>query len=262
MMPDREVEGALAVVSEAPNAVLRELKRLRSIGRYLLRPQPEQHLHDVYLDTEDGALESMKVALRLRDRDGASLLAVKADQESVDLVSDRLEIESAWSQESLGRALAELQTRGISVRNSAVDADAMSVLRKSGLKPIQIRDTVRHPRDAMQEQRPGDPVAEIAIDSVTYRFPEGQVQWHEVEAEARGQGDATVVSEILSKVVEAFAGDLRVWRYPKIATGLALGRLQTTGRLAGLLTEGGVLSPLGYALLESILGDEAHSAGV
>ena len=253
----REVEGVLLVAADDQEAVGRKVVGLERVDRFRLRPRPAQRIRDVYLDTDDGALAAARVAFRVRELDGRPLLTLKADPVRSGLAAERLELEAPWSAGALGTVLEELRRRGIQVPEAPEGAgagDPLADLGGFGLRPTQVRETTRTPRDVLE--RGGEaagPVAELTLDDVGYRLPAGTARLLEVEVEAKGPGGLETVQALLEALAEAFAGELRPWPYGKLVTGRAVEELLAAGRLEGLLDEHGRIRPAAHELLAEFL---------
>src|SRR5712691_9312817 len=98
---DREVEAAVIIRSENPGLVAGRLARLAKLGSYRLLKERTVHIRDRYFDTPAGDLGKRRVALRIREVDGARLITVKADSFRQGSTTSRLEIEDAWSPHAL-----------------------------------------------------------------------------------------------------------------------------------------------------------------
>ncbi len=135
-----EVEVALAIRSEWPGAVASAICRLRAVGPYRILPRPDQHLRDRYLDTPERSLGQRRVALRLREVDGAPRLTLKADARRREgRGSERLELEAPWSTGALDVVLDELRGRGIALPAPPTGplGEPMDALARRGLEVIQ-----------------------------------------------------------------------------------------------------------------------------
>jgi CYTH domain len=276
-----EIEGVLLVRADDQEGAGRRVAALEAVDRFELRPRPPRRIIDVYLDTGDGDLAGARVAFRVRELDGRPLLTLKADPVRSGLASERLELEAPWSAEALQAVLAELGRRGIrlpatsagaygdwshsggrraastSARGASVGAgEPLADLGRLGLHPTQRRQTSRTPRDVLERDGGGEPVAELTIDDVAYQLPAGTARLLEVEVEAVGAGGLEIVQTLLGALAAAFPDDLRPWPYGKLATGRAVERLLAEGRLAGLLDPTGRISPSAHDRLAELLAQD------
>ncbi|HSK37948.1 MAG TPA: hypothetical protein VLA80_14550, partial [Actinomycetota bacterium] len=225
------------------------------------------------------------VAFRVRELDGRPLLTLKADPVRTGLAAERLELEAPWSAEALQAVLEELRRRGVelpvpsegagaygdwratggrtaastSARETSIGAgEPLADLAALGLRPTQIRETTRTPRDVLERGDPGaGPVAELTVDDVAYRLPGGTARLLEVEVEAKGPGGLETVQALLAALAEALPEDLRPWPYGKLATGRAVERLLAEGRLDGLLDGDGRVRPAAHDLLAEFLAQNS-----
>ena len=148
----REVEGVLLVCADDPEAAGRKVAGLEGVDRFELRARATQRIRDTYLDTAEGALGAARVAFRVRELDGRPLLTLKADAVRSGLAGERLELEAPWSAEALGSVLEELRRRGVRLPDPPEGAGAgepLADLGGLGLRPTQVRETTRTPRDVL-----------------------------------------------------------------------------------------------------------------
>jgi inorganic triphosphatase YgiF len=252
----REVEGVLLVSADDQEAAGRRVAALEAVDRFELRARPDQRIRDVYLDTGDGALAAARVAFRVRELDGRPLLTLKADPVRAGLAAERLELEAAWSAETLRAMLAELRRRGIRLPDPPAGTGAgepLADLGRLGLRPTQSRHTTRTARDVLERDGVTGPVAELTVDDVAYQLPAGTARLLEVEVEAKGSGGLEVVQTLLGALADRFPGDLRAWPYGKLATGRAVEHLLAAGELDGLLDEAGRIRPAAHDRLAEVL---------
>ncbi len=254
----REVEGVLLIRAADQDAASERVAALEAVDRFELRARPAQRIRDVYLDTGDGALAGARVAFRVRELDGRPLLTLKADPVRSGLAAQRLELEAPWSAQALQMVLEELRRRGIELPTPPETAGAgepLADLAGLGLRPTQIRETTRTPRDVVE--RDGGPVAELTVDDVAYQLPAGKARLLEVEVEAKGPGGMETVQTVLGALAAAFPDDLRPWPYGKLATGRAVEQLLAEGRLEGMLDADGRIRPAAHELLAEFLAQNS-----
>jgi hypothetical protein len=252
-----EVEGVLLVRADDQEAAAAKVAGLEAVGRFRLRHRPDLRIRDTYLDTGDGALGAARVAFRVRELDGSPLLTLKGDPVRSGLAAQRLELEAPWSAAALGMVLEELRRRGVQVGDAPEGAGAgepLADLGGLGLRPTQLRETTRTPRDVLERGRlDAGPVAELTLDDVGYRLPAGTARLLEVEVEAKGSGGLETVQALLEALAEGFPGELRPWPYGKLATGRAVEQLLAAGRLEGLLGPDDRIRPAAHDLLAEFL---------
>jgi hypothetical protein len=257
-----EVEAALIVCADAPQAIGHRLAGLQTLAEFSLLPRAAQAIEDIYFDTADRSLQARLIALRVRRLDRTTLLTMKADSHRVAAGEDRLEIESPWSARALDHVVSELRSRGVGVPASPGElgsADPAAVMASLGLEQVQARVTTRMPRDVVARGAQSGPVAELAIDAVTYRFGQGRVRILEVEVEAKGRGDAITVERITARLRDAFPSQLRPWPYGKLPTGQAIQELLADGQLDGLTGQDGMLQPAACEQIAGLLNRAARS---
>jgi inorganic triphosphatase YgiF len=257
-----EIEAALIVYADAPRAIGRRLAGLQRLAEFSVLPRATQAIEDIYFDTTDRSLQARLIALRLRRLDGTTLVTIKADSHRTAAGEDRLEIESPWSCSALHDVVSELRGRGVGVPGTPGglgSADPAAVMASLGLEPVQTRVTTRTPRDLVARGAQSEPLAELAIDAVTYRFREGRVRLLEVEVEAKGRGDAGAVERITARLRDEFPSQLRPWPYGKLPTGQAIQELLADGQLDGLTGQDGMLRPQACEQIAAVLDRGAMS---
>ncbi len=252
----QETEAALIIRSENPEMVARRIASLTSIVDHRLLPQDSQIIHDVYFDTPDRALQSSKLALRVREIDATHWLTLKGPSQETNWgAAQRLEIEVPWSQEALTKVVKELIDRGIKMlrQHQRFDyAHPLEVMISLGLEVIQDRETHRQVRNVVPIGDETNPVlAELAIDSVAYHFGDQDICLQEVEIEAKRRD----VSEALQTVIESLLGmyeaALQKWAHSKLATGKAIEKLLSEGALNGLIDTNNNLKPVAYDKIDN-----------
>jgi hypothetical protein len=252
----REIEAALIVYADAPQAVERHLADLQALAEFSLLARATETIEDIYFDTTDHSLQARLIALRVRRLNGTPLLTMKADSHPAAAGEDRLEIESSWSPSALHNIVSELRNRGVTVPVSPGElhsTDPTEVMASLGLEEVQARVTRRIPRDVVARDAETRPLAELAIDAVTYRFRDGPVRLFEVEVEAKGKGDASTVERITASLRDEFPAQLRLWPYGKLPTGKAIQELLANGKLDDVIGEDGTLRPAAYEQIAGLL---------
>ena len=74
-----EVEAALIVYADAPQAIEQRLADLQTLAEFSLLPRATETIEDIYFDTADRSLQARLIALRIRRLDGTALVTMKAD---------------------------------------------------------------------------------------------------------------------------------------------------------------------------------------
>jgi inorganic triphosphatase YgiF len=219
-----EVELTFRIISPDPEGVFRDISSRSSMGAFRLVSRGSFAMRDTYLDTPGFGLGRKGYALRLRERNGAVMLALKGrEEERPGGGVSRLEIEGPCSVEILEEVAREIGP-GL-VKENAFDRDEpLRSLEAMGFVVIQDRETTRTRIDAFS----GDeqtPFAEIALDRVRYHAEgKGYLHW-EIEIEALGNVCQDLLSAYAGCLQEAFPGKLESWEHNKLITGMALGRL-------------------------------------
>lgn len=259
---DREYETTLIIWSETPEVITGQIARLTAIENYRLLHQNSQTIHDLYLDMPDHALQTQKLALRVREIDATHVITLKSQSRPVNEWGgvERLEIEVLWSPDALARVIKELIDRGIEVRQQHHEFDyahPLDVMSSLGLEVIQHRECLRKVRNIVHGGEESSPVlAELAIDYVIYHFSDRQVCHHEVEIEAKRGNGSTAIKIVIERLVEMYRQVLRRWEYGKLATGKAIEKLLSEEALEGLLDSHNNLKPVAYDKVDDYLKRE------
>jgi inorganic triphosphatase YgiF len=254
-----EIETVLLIVSPDAAAAAAAIAALPGIGTFTFRPEPTQRLRDVYVDTAEGALFAGRLAMRLRWIDGEAWVGIKGPSTvSAEGVVMRREVEAPWSSDGLGVVLGEIRAAGVPVAEAPewTAVSALDVLGGLGLRPVQVRDTKRQRRAVLRSGEAGpEPLAELAIDAVVYRFDRRDVRLYQVEIEMASP-DASVAPAVAAALRARCGSDLRPWPFDKLRSGMAIEALLADGSLDPLLSADGALLPEAAPLL---LGRLAHA---
>ncbi len=244
----------MIVVSETPEEVSRQIADLTGIAAYRLVPGETIAIHDIHFDTPERMLEASRLALRTREIAGGVRLSFKGPSQRLPAGGvARIEIEAPWSMRALGGILDELEAGGVRVPGRFRGVAASSpreVMRLLGFEEIQDRETERMTRSAVEGDRDGPALAEVAIDSVLYHLPGVGVRHHEIEIEAKSQDGLSAAQNIAADLLNRFAPALLSWYGSKLAIGRAIERLRGDGVLDQLLGRNDNLIPAAYDRLE------------
>ena len=249
-----EYEATLAVCSEHPFAVVKELAQIEAMGGLQLGPRKTRSIRDVYFDTPEGELSTRHAVLRIRRIDREWRIALKGPSSATGraLVS-RSELELPWSQKALERIEIELATYGLSVDWAEFSPDnPRATLLESGFRAIQDRSVQRMVRDIIPE---GTRVraGEMLIDSVTYRLADGDIIHHEIEVEAGNVHFVDTVELLVTHLGARFGRALRPWDCGKLVTGRAVEELLRLDFLEHSVDDHGCLLPRAYDIICSYL---------
>ncbi len=220
-----EKEITLVICSETPELIAEQIGRLTEIDEFTLRSAGNLFMKDSYFDTHDRALKSHGWALRLREIEGGHLIALKGPSRIADSgMVERFEIEDAWSAETFLQILAEIRSAGYNFdiqEKSGESSDPIRKIEAAGFRLIQARETSRHLIDIFKRHQ-NSLVAEMAVDTVNYRFDITTIRHYEVELESKSECGGEVVETLARKLQSFFKTELRLWPHSKLATGWAL----------------------------------------
>ncbi len=254
-----ELEAALIIKSDAPRRLAEQMGSLTSIAGYRLHPEPPQPIRDLYFDTSERTLRAKHVALRLRTIGSLHLITLKGPSRQTDWGgAERLELEEPWSEQALARMVEALRRAGIALRQTSITTDArIQAMTSLGLVVVQDRETYRQPRNVARMDDPrGTPLAELAVDAVTYHFGAKVVRLYDVEIEAKSADGPPAVRAIAERLVSQYAPALQPWPYGKLVTGDVIDRLLRESALDGLLGPDNTLTPAAVERIEGVLTRE------
>lgn len=195
----------------APDA-LRQIARLRALGRYRLRPRRVQALQTTYYDTADRALVRAGIALRVR-RAGSRWEATAKWPGAV--------VKALHTRPELTVALPGAPATPFVLPDGPLrEALEVYVLGRA-LLPLLCTDIERRLLDLLPGDGPGAPLAELALDTVTLRHPDGAAAatpfWEvEIEQRAGTSADCLAAARTLRRQFSLVPS-----RATKFARGLA-----------------------------------------
>jgi inorganic triphosphatase YgiF len=247
-----EYESALIAIAGAE--LLAEIEALHELDGYVLVPRALETIVDEYFDTPDARLGARHIALRVRYLDGAPRLTLKGPTERrAGPASRRLEIERPWSIVAAGQALRSLASLEVPLARCTASRawrNPSDFAKDLGLARVQHREALRRPRDVRAKSGGTPrPLAEMALDTVTYSIGRRKVRLFEVEIEAKRREGIRAADRVTELLLAGRRRSLNAWRHSKLATGLALESMEREGNLAGLLASGGWLTPKGIKAL-------------
>lgn len=251
----KETEATLVILSENPGSISEALAAEAHLGRYELEYVGVRAIRDQYFDTPEGTLGKRSYALRLRNSDGHLLLALKGGGEKAgEFATARLEIEGAWSQETLDLIVDKLQQQGVLRVRLQVGQQATQpgeTLQELGFVLLQDRATTRQVFSVLATGAHAR-LAEIAVDEVIYHLACGAITHHEleVEVEATSEQGVAQLDKLIQALLARFQNTLRPWKHSKLATGLVLEKELTRPRKPGLWNKDGSLLPSTYDLID------------
>lgn len=217
-----EIEATLLLLSEQPEAFVRELAALDNLAGYRLISQESIQILDTYLDTPEGQIQDKKLGLRIRQSDSKTLITLKGQPiTTASGATKRLEIEDAFSESALNAVVKELAQFGVQLSKLAFDSDSpANSMQSLGLSAVQSRQNQRIPRQVVGKGAE-DASAELAIDSVTYLFGGRGIRHYEIEVESKGQGGEDAIRDLMS-ALEKYSPALKPWPHDKLITGKAV----------------------------------------
>lgn len=253
-----EIEAKLLIVSRNAAKLADEIAGLRRLGRYLLIPRAVEGLRDTYWDVADGQLGEQRVALRLRQIDGRTLITLKGPSgEVAGGVAARMELEEPWSAAAyatIRRCLADYGLWPSAASSAPPSGDPFVALRAAGLVIVQDRETDRRPRDLVVAMDTSDrPAAELAIDLTTFHVGADRVLSREIEIESKVPDGGEAVQQAAGALLELYPGQLKRSKYAKISLGKAIAALSGVLHARGMLAPDGGMLPDAYSLVEEFL---------
>lgn len=250
----QEIETVFVVCSNNPQETFKKIEDILFIANCKLENKKTQILHDFYFDDEKKQLQAKKLALRLRFIDETCLIALKGESKSRSLGSiERLELEFAWSAESLGKILKEISYPEIDFNdvNYEKNANPRDLLKKLGFGIIQERKTIRNAKNILCGN--GILIGEIASDLTIYSFNSVEIHIFEIEIESKDKNELSTLEVFISRFEKLFLKEIQRWKYTKLETGKALESLISTTPVTELVNENKIITLNGYKKIESYL---------
>ena len=259
-----ELETTLLMDSPRREAILYHLADIDRIGPYEIVSKGSCTIFDRYFDTRDRAFMKKRAALRLRQIGPTLMLCMKAK----DYVHEwggieRIEIEEVWCEETLERIICALDETSLEMNNlSFGQGDPAHTLSCLGLQCIQDRQTDRITRDIIDpESTSFARCAEMALDTVHYRFEKQSFRHFEVEIEAKAAGSEQHILGVVALLKADFPGEMKRWDHNKLITGYALEALVKRGAFRCGEQDMGVIGRPGYEKIDALIRKEYSYSG-
>jgi inorganic triphosphatase YgiF len=248
-----EIETKLVVLGDDREALLEGLARRTALGPYRLAPAGIEMFRDTYYDSPGCLLSGQRIALRTRETERSVVFCIKHSERVKDSgVAEREELETPWSPQCLDQAARILRRAPMEALYTPPGfEDPLHGLARLGLAPIQSRQTRRQALDVRDAE--GKILAELALDEVCYHVAGGTVLHCEIEAEAKGCGDVSLIEHVTGLVSRLYPDRLIRWDYNKLITGLALERLMGEGRLPAPSGKILLLDRSGYTAIDAFI---------
>jgi adenylate cyclase class IV len=251
-----EIETTLLIDSSRPDAVMENLAALDTIGPYKIVSKGSCIIRDRYFDTRERSFMKRGFALRLRQIGPSCLLCLKGCERVNEWGGiERLEIEETWSEKTLEAIICALDETSITIEYKTFDNDnPVQTLDSHGLRIIQDRQTDRITRDIMGPQRTSLKLcAEMALDTVCYRFAGRFFKHFEVEIETKTRKDEHHIETITALLKAGFPRELKRWDHNKLITGYALEALLNRGEVLSGLHNHEIIDHTGYVKIDAFI---------
>ncbi len=257
-----EFEVTLKVCARDPDDLFSRVFAMRSLGPFDLAPGGTSEICDEYFDTDARDLMKKGFALRLRTEGGRTLLCLKGRERINERgVIGRLEIEGPFSEETMGRVIAEAEMPSWK-HGPFHHEDPGATLREMGLQTIQSRTMTRQRLSVLPASGPQyRPVGEIDLDKIGYRIAGIVFVHYEIEIEAASKNRRETILDLANLMREAFPGSLRRWDHNKLITGLALEDLVRLNRIRPSSGNKEVISEEIYGKIEDWIGKHRAVSG-
>lgn len=256
-----EIELTLVPRSKQPQQIQNKVSAIHTILNYRLAHHSNQIIHDTYFDTLSEALNTFNLSLRLRLYCGRLFITLKGPREAVSpLAVKRLELEMPWSLAAVRSVIYNLNR----IANTALVEcpkedlrfqfdNPQDALLNAGLRVIQRRTTIRQILTISLHNQSGEgPLAELMIDRVRFDIRNRSIMHHEIEIEQKVIG-TSVLDDVGGELVSMFGDALQPWRYSKLRTGIAVGRLIDIAELDQVIDEQNNLTSDAYKRIDRLL---------
>lgn len=254
-----ETESTLLICSENPEDISRRVTELETLAGFYLLPRCSVSIHDLYFDTTDRALQTIRASLRLRTVNSRILITLKgAPLPTASASVTRHEFEDHWSNQALTTIvdacncmLAHTAIKGPRDAMNNQASKPADFLQDIGLQVIQDRRTYRQLRGIAPTPHATSLVlAELAVDHVVYYIDGLEIHHHEVEIEEKHMNSTVVVDRISAALDEEFKCNLRQWDHSKLQMGEIIRTFVAKGDLKRLIDANNHLTSGAYAIID------------
>ena len=195
-----EEEQALVIRGDDPAGTADTIAGLQIIGKWFVKPEPDQLITDTYINTANRDLKGS--SMRIREVNGETLITIKGKNinAGLDKPACRSEMEVKWPWD---------------------EVTPWDVANLFSMDVIQERSTKRRVRN-IYSKATKNLVAELAIDEVCYNFSEEEkIRFFEVEVESR-KDSYSDVADICDALKKKYPQLLKKWNNSKLSTGSLL----------------------------------------
>lgn len=252
-----ELETKLAVISRFPLKILTELLSLKQISHFKLSKGKTFHIRDTYFDSAANDLRKAGFALRIRNINDQFLLTLKGKSEiSNSGAVKRLEVEDIWNYPTFTKIMYLLRKQKILSKLGEIKffhGDPVSTLKNYDLFIIHDRQSLRHQRFVKKKLTDNKSIAELVIDSVSFRVKDKMIRHHEVEVELQVLAETDILNSLTSSLFKIFPEDLQIWTYNKLETGIAIEKIFIEKKLEQYLDEKNNLLPPAYRIIKEYI---------
>ena len=250
-----EIETKLVILGADPAGVIEEIAALPGIGPFTFARKHTRMLRDTYYDTSDRSLSGRGIALRTREKPGSTLLTIKRNEHMDDHgAATREELELPFTDQNIPLIMQALKDLPLSIERLTIRIDAIEQsLEDLGLTPIQDRQTQRTLLDITSSLEPGKIVAELALDTVSYRISGRKAFHYELEVEAAGAEYQPFIVELTKLLKQTYGDKLRRWDHNKLITGFVLEKLYALKKLPNRPGEAIHLDSVTYDAIDALL---------
>lgn len=259
-----ETETTLVIASEDPVSVRRRISQLSFLRGFKLAKADDRSLRDVYFDSIGRTLSSKRIAFRLRETSGETIIGLKGEPQISDSGSiERVEIELDWNLNSWKQFLELLSQADVHPSFSPITFDPdrpVETITKSEFSILQERSTQRIVRNVMSMEPGGPILSEMVLDDVSFQVGKLIIHHHEVEVELKSEDGRSSVAAAIDGLMNEMGSELRIWYHSKLTTGQAIVDLILNGQLKPLISSDHSLLPEAYNLINDYLRFESPQA--
>jgi hypothetical protein len=151
--------------------------------------------------------------------------------------------------------LQELQNREIQLNEPSFDnlMNPIDIMKSIGLEVIQDRETQRIVRNVLHPGKIFNKIAELAIDRGVYHFRDRDIQYYEIEIEAKDDDGSAALNSLVEELMIMFGPEILVWKPSKLAMGMAIENLLREGIINKHINRKGYLKLEAYDVIKSYL---------
>lgn len=251
---NQEIELRLVIVGEGQQKIADEIASLDRCEKYIFTDAGIQRINDIYFDTEGGALAGQNFGIRIRVQDESVFVTIKGKPELLENGSvRRMELEQKWGLSALKMVQQFFWERKIDIEIQSdgwQNKNPKEFFEQAGLRVIHERYNQRSLKNVLDDEKTTTRLVEMAIDEMKFPLRDRELKLFEIELEQKSADGNEAIEKIKDCLLGKFGGKLLLWKYSKLATGIALQRLIGEDEFRKTIDRKGHLTGRSYQMIE------------